>query len=114
MAVDDPDGEYNITVNQVLTNQPPCISLNPTTTSSSSSYCLVPKSHFKQHLTPNIPARKEPKRPIYPDFRVGDVLKVRARVNEWSRRDGRVIRDLKVQESLGGVICEFRAWAFVS
>jgi hypothetical protein len=107
MIVDDPDGEYNITVHQILSNRPSSIPLNPTTTtSSSSSYRLVPKYQPKKVVKPKVPERKEPKRPIYPNFRVGDVLKVRARVNEWSRRDGRVIRDLKVQESLGGVICE--------
>ena len=105
MTVDDPDGEYNITVNQILNNRPSSIPLKATTTSTSSSYRLVPKFQSKEVVKPNVPARIEPKRPIYPNFRVGDVLKVKGRVNEWSRRDGRVIRELKVQESWGGVIC---------
>lgn len=36
----------------------------------------------------------EPKKPIFPRIRVGDVVQVTARVNEWSRRNHMVVREL--------------------
>jgi hypothetical protein len=42
------------------------------------------------------------KEPIYPSFRVGDIVKVKGRLNEWSRRDGRVVRELNCPSGDGG------------
>lgn len=38
------------------------------------------------------------KRHIYPDVAVGNVVRVRGRVKEWSRRNGEVIRELVVDQ----------------
>jgi hypothetical protein len=50
---------------------------------------------------------KEAKRPIFPNYRVGDTLSIKGRVNEWKRRDGRVIRELNANLSMGGEIGTF-------
>jgi hypothetical protein len=52
-------------------------------------------------------AIKEAKRPIFPNYRVGDTLSIKGRVNEWKRRDGRMIREINANLSMGGEIGTF-------
>lgn len=123
IAVDDPDGQHNITVHRVLPNKPASGPIHPATVSSMNTskptYRYVPR-----HTTAQQSARgntessvsnpsadtlsgygtKQAKQPIFPSFRVGDTLRIRGSINEWRRRDGRVIRELKAGNAIGGEI----------
>jgi hypothetical protein len=126
LAVDDPDGQYNITAHQILPNHPsfePARSL-PASESSKTKpiYRYVPKNAQANTSSSNTRgnlggssiredtsgyATKEAKRPVFPNYRVGDTLSIKGRVNEWRRRDGRMIRELNANLSMGGEIGTF-------
>ncbi len=43
----------------------------------------------------------------FPDFGVGDIIRVRGRVKEWKRRNGVNVREMEVVEKDGGMIGEY-------
>lgn len=50
-------------------------------------------------------AKTKVKRHRYPDLSVGDIVRIRGRMKEWSRRNGEVIREVVVDQD-GGSLSE--------
>ncbi|KAG7549036.1 hypothetical protein FFLO_03072 [Filobasidium floriforme] len=123
VTIDDPDGQYNITAHQILSNHPRSEPARPLLAVESSktrpTYRYVPKNTHANTTSSNTRgnlggssihedtsgyAIKEAKKPIFPNYRVGDTLSIKGRVNEWKRRDGRMIREINANLSMGGEI----------
>ncbi|KAI5452752.1 hypothetical protein NCC49_000499 [Naganishia albida] len=54
-------------------------------------------------------AKTKVKRHRYPDLSVGDIVRIRGRMKEWSRRNGEVIREVVVDQD-GGSLSTVTAW----
>jgi hypothetical protein len=100
--VDGADGEHNVTVYQTLANNP----IEPTP----SRYLYRPKdlpiNRNKLHSLVDCTVSGDIKLPIYPSLRIGDVVRVVGRINEWKRKDGRVVREIDAGQGNGGEIGE--------
>jgi len=103
--VDGADGEHNVTVYQTLANNP--------TEHTPSRYLYRPKdlpiNRNKLHSrrtgsSVDCPVPGDIKPPIYPSLRIGDVVRVVGRINEWKRKDGRVVREIDAGQGYGGEI----------
>jgi hypothetical protein len=51
-------------------------------------------------------AKTKVKRHRYPDLCVGDIVRIRGRMKEWSRRNGEVMREVVVDQD-GGSMSEY-------
>lgn len=51
-------------------------------------------------------ANTKSKRHVYPDINVGDIVRIRGRMKEWSRRNGEIIREVVVDQD-GGFISRY-------
>jgi hypothetical protein len=66
----------------------------------------IPIADRQKRETKEAKANTRFKRHLYPDINVGDIVRIRGRMKEWSRRNGEVIREVVVDHD-GGLISEY-------
>lgn len=105
--VDDGNGTYVLPVSKTLKHEL-VDRINQTSAGpplSESPYCsgqrYIP---FAERRNRNIQQTKRKfKRHVYPNINVGDIVRVRGKLKEWSRRNGEVIREVVVDQDAGSI-----------
>lgn len=112
LKVDDGNGTYVLPVSKTLKHElvdrkhqapvQPLLSEPPLSRQRYISVADQQKREIKEAKT-----NTKSKRHLYPDISVGDIVRIRGRMKEWSRRNGEVIREVVVDQD-GGSICQYR------